>query len=85
MNTLKPFSEREIAYAAYASRQDFLRQQSCIERERRSIQQAFEEQSAALEAGRQALEAERQAKEVALAEVERLKALLKCVNLPAGS
>ncbi|WP_295457939.1 hypothetical protein [uncultured Thiodictyon sp.] len=102
MNTLKPSSEKEIAYEAYASRQDFLRQQSCIERERRSIQQAFVEQSAAFEAQRQALEAiqaerrviqaerqaielERQATKAALAEVERLKALPKDVNPPAGS
>ena len=92
MNTLKAFSEKEIAYEAYASRQDFQRQQSCIERERRSIQQAFAEQSAAfeaqrqvLEAQRQTLEAEREAKEAALAEVERLKALLKGVNPPASS
>ena len=92
MNTLKAFSEKEIAYEAYASRQDFLRQQSGIERERRSIQQAFMEKSAELEAERQAKvaawkekDSALKAKEAALAEVERLKALLKDVNPPAGS
>ena len=92
MNTLKAFSEKERAYDVYQARQDFLRQQRAIERERRSIQQAFEEQQQAFEEQRQALEEERQAKETALqakdaalAEVERLKALLKGDNPPVGS
>ena len=92
MNTLKAFSEKERAYDAYQARQDFLRQQRSIQRERRSIQQALEEERAALAqeraarlADRTAREAERQAKEAALAEVERLKALLKGSNPPATS
>lgn len=48
---------------AYQARQEYLRQQRGIQRE--------------LDEARAAKEAERQAKEAALAEVERLKALLK--------
>jgi predicted transposase/invertase (TIGR01784 family) len=98
MNTLKAFSEKERAYDTYQARQDFLRQQRSIQRERRSIQQALEDERAARDAERrakevawqekdaalQAQEAERQAKEAALAEVERLTALLKGGNPPGG-
>ena len=62
MSTLTAFSEKERAYHADQARQEFLREQRAIEQ--------------ALERERQAKEAERQAKEAALAEVERLKALL---------
>ena len=61
MSTLEAFSEKEHAYDRYRNRQDFLRQQSCIQGRLREAETALEEQSAALEAGRQALEAGRQA------------------------
>jgi predicted transposase/invertase (TIGR01784 family) len=77
MSTLKAFSEKEHAYHAYQSRQNYLRQQ-------RSIQRVLEEERAARElerqaketalrereAERQAREVERQAKEAALREIE---------------
>lgn len=63
MSTLNASSEKERAYHAYQARQEYLRQQRGIQRE--------------LDEARAAKEAERQAKEAALAEVERLKALLK--------
>ncbi|WP_295434681.1 Rpn family recombination-promoting nuclease/putative transposase [uncultured Thiodictyon sp.] len=63
MSTLKAFSEKEHAYDRYRTRQDFLREQSCIQGRLREAETALEEQSAALEAGRQALEAGRQALE----------------------
>ena len=61
MKILKQFSEKERDYFAYQSRQNYLRQQSTIQKE---------------------LEEERQEKQAALAEIERLKALLveKCGN-----
>jgi len=62
MNTLTEFSDKQHRYHAYQARLDYLRQQRSIEQE--------------LEEARQAEEAERQAKEAALAEVERLRALL---------
>lgn len=70
MSTLNAFSEKEREYHAYQARQEFLRQQ-------RGIQRELDEARAAEEAERRAKEAERRAKEAALAEVERLKALLK--------
>jgi predicted transposase/invertase (TIGR01784 family) len=76
MSTLNAFSEKERAYHAYQARQEFLRQQ-------RAIQQELEEARAATEAALQgkeaeeAKEAERKQKEAALAEVERLTALLR--------
>ena len=92
MSTLKAFSEQEHAYDRYQARQDFLREQSCIQGRLREAETALEERGAALKAERQALEAERQAKEAALqakeaalAEVERLKALLQEARPSAGS
>ena len=99
MSTLKAFSEQEHAYDRYQTRQDFLREQSCIQGRLREAETALEERGAALKAERQALEAERQAKEAerqakeaalqakdaVLAEVERLKALLQEARPAAGS
>ena len=99
MTTLKAFSDKERAYHVYQARQDFLRQQRSIQREldderaaRAAEQQAKE---AALQAQQDALqgqqaalqarEAERQAKEAALAEIERLKALLHDRDRPADA
>ena len=83
MSTLSAFSEKERAYHADQARQEFLREQRAIEqaleRERQAKEAALHAQEAerqAREAERQAKETERQAKEAALAEVERLKALL---------
>lgn len=77
MSTLKAFSEKERAYHAYQARQNFLRERQSIQSEledaRAARAAAVQEKDAAL----QAKEAERQAKDEALAEVERLKALLR--------
>ena len=70
MSTLQQFSEKERDYHAYQARLNYLRQQRTIEQERDDERQAKEE-------ALQAKEAERQAKEAALAEIERLKALLE--------
>ena len=63
MTTLRQFSEKERDYHAYQARQNYLRQQGTILHE--------------LDEERKEKEAERLAKEQALAEIERLKALLE--------
>ncbi len=91
MSTLKAFSEKERAYHVYQARQNYLREQRSIqhyletlqaekEQERAAKEAALQEKEVALqekEAARQEKEAERQAKEAALAEIARLKALLR--------
>jgi len=99
MTTLKAFSDKERAYHVYQARQDFLRQQRSIQREldderaaraaeRQAKEAALQAQQDALQgqqAALQAREAERQAKEAALAEIERLKALLHDRDRPADA
>jgi len=63
MSTLKVFSEKERAYHSYQARQNYLREQ-------RSVQRHLDDLSAKIES-------ERAAKEDALAEIERLKGLLR--------
>lgn len=88
MNTLRQFSEKEKNYFAYQARQDYIRQQNSIRLDsERKIEQERAEKEAAIqqgliekvekEAAIQREQAERTAKEAALAEIERLKALLK--------
>jgi hypothetical protein len=67
MSTLSQFSEKERDYHAYQARQNYLRQQRTIQFERDELEQQLNE--------------ERKAKEEALAEIERLKALLTKNNL----
>jgi hypothetical protein len=74
MSTLRQFSEKERDYWAYQARQDFLRQQGTMEYE------LDEERKAKLEAQKREQEALTQ-KQAALAELERLKALLAKYNL----
>ncbi len=74
MSTLSQFSEKERDYHAYQARQNYLRQQ-------RTIQHELDEERKAKEFERKEKEAERRAKEQALAEIERLKALLAKNNL----
>jgi predicted transposase/invertase (TIGR01784 family) len=90
MNTLCQFSEKERNYFAYQARQDFLRQQGTIlfekdealEREQAALEReqvALAEKQIALAREQAALEREQAAeaaKAAAIAEVERLKALL---------
>ena len=76
MSTLRQFSEKERDYDAYQARQNYLRQQ-------RTIQHELDEERKAKEFERKEKEAERCAKEEALAEIERLKALLAKNNLDA--
>ncbi|MEY4210023.1 MAG: hypothetical protein RLZ92_402 [Pseudomonadota bacterium] len=63
MSTLSQFSDKEKDYHAYQARQNYLRQQRTIQGERDEFKQKWD--------------AERRAKEDALAEIERLKALLE--------
>ena len=67
MNTLRQFSEKEKNYFAYQARQDFIRQQNSIRLDYESEIQAVKQRE----------QAERAEKEAALAEIERLKELLK--------
>ena len=67
MSTLSQFSEKERDYHAYQARQNYLRQQRTIQFESDELEQQLNE--------------ERKAKEEALAEIERLKALLTKNNL----
>jgi hypothetical protein len=83
MNTLCQFSEKERNYFAYQARQDFLRQQGTIlfEKDEALVQrdEALERERIAVEREQAALEREQAAqteKAAAIAEMERLKALL---------
>ena len=90
MSTLRQFSEKERDYHAYQARQNYLREQATIKKERDDLEQKLAEERKAKEAERlakekalntadQALQAKDQAlqaKNEALAEIERLKALL---------
>ena len=83
MNTLCHFSEKERNYFAYQARQDFLRQQGTIlfEKDEALVQrdEALERERIAVEREQAALEREQAAqteKAAAIAEMERLKALL---------
>ena len=67
--TLKTFSEKTRAYHQYQARQNYWRQQQ-------SIQNHLEALRTEVEQARAAEQRERAEKEVALAEIERLKALL---------
>ena len=69
--TLKRFSEKDRDYHAYQARQNYLRQQRTIQKELEQEQERQEKQ-AALQEKQVALQREA----AALAEVERLKALL---------
>ncbi len=60
---ISQFSDKERDYHAYQARQNYLRQQRTIQGERDEFKQKWD--------------AERRAKEDALAEIERLKALLE--------
>ena len=87
MNTLRQFSEKEKNYFAYQARQDYIRQQNSIRLDsERKIEQERTEKEAAIQreqAERTAKEAAIQREQKALAEVERLTALLK-TNHPKG-
>jgi predicted transposase/invertase (TIGR01784 family) len=83
MSTLKRFSEQEENYHRYRARLDYQREQETIRWEyEQSLAQLAEERAAkeqeraAKEAALQREEQEREAKQLALAEIERLKALL---------
>ncbi|MEI6415515.1 MAG: Rpn family recombination-promoting nuclease/putative transposase [Pseudomonadota bacterium] len=91
MGTLRQFSEKERDYHAYQARQNFLREQSCIQKERlaalqreeaalQALEQERQEKQAALQREEAAVRREvaaAQEKEAALQEIERLKALLE--------
>jgi predicted transposase/invertase (TIGR01784 family) len=80
MNTLRQFSEKEKNYFAYQARQDFIRQQNTIQFEYESaLQELREREQKERVEKNEALKREQLAlaeKEAALAEVEKLKALL---------
>ena len=91
MSTLKAFTEEEHAYDAYRARLDFLRVQRSIQRalneQRTALEAMTREKDAALQeknslvqeknAALQATAEARQATDAALAEVNRIKALLQ--------
>ena len=83
MNTLKRFSEKERDYHLYQARMNYLREQSAIRGDMEALERSLAEERAAKEAALAEQERERAAKEAALAEqaaalaeIERLKALL---------
>jgi hypothetical protein len=89
MSTLKGFSEKEREYHAYQARQNYLRQQSSIQRRLDELEaaairaQAEKEQArAAEEQARAGENAALQREAAAQAEIERLRRLLK--DLPGA-
>ncbi len=90
MNTLSTFSEKDQHYYQYQARQEYLREQRTIQHEleqaRRALLQANQREDAAKKREELALqekqaallreEATQQREELAMAEIERLKALL---------
>jgi hypothetical protein len=83
MNTLSAFSEKEHRYFQYQARQEYLRQQRTMQLESEEAKQreavALREKNIALQEKRAAQQREQvaqQREQAALAEVERLKALL---------
>lgn len=84
MSTLEQFSEKERNYHAYQARQNFLREQRALakereeaEREREQAEREREQERLAREQAERALAEERVKNAAALAEIERLKALLE--------
>jgi predicted transposase/invertase (TIGR01784 family) len=83
MSTLNTFSEKERQYHQYQARQEYLREQKTIQSEleetSRELMQARLREEAAKQselAAKQSEEAAQQREKAALAEIERLKALL---------
>jgi predicted transposase/invertase (TIGR01784 family) len=73
MSTLRQFSEKEKNYFAYQARQDFIRQQNTIRFEYESaLEKEIAEKNEAIERE----QAANQREQLALAEIEKLKALL---------
>ena len=66
MSTLRQFSEKERDYHAYQARQNYLREQATIKKERDDLEQKLGEERKAKEFERKEKEAERRAKEKAL-------------------
>jgi len=69
MSTLSTFSEKDQHYYQYQARQEYLREQ-------RTIQHELEQATRALLQANQREEAAKKREELAIAEIERLKALL---------
>ena len=63
MTTLRQFSEKERDYHAYQARQNYLREQATIKKERDDLEQKLGEERKAKEFERKEKEAERKAKE----------------------
>jgi len=83
MSTLSTFSEKDQHYYQYQARQEYLREQRTIQHEleqaRRALLQANQREQLALQEKQAAQlreEATQQREELAIAEIERLKALL---------
>ena len=75
MSTLSTFSEKDQQYYQYQARQEYLREQ-------RTIQSELEQANKREEAARNREEAANKREALALAEIERLKALLAQTVLP---
>ncbi len=76
MSTLQTFSEKERAYHRYQARQDYLRQQQSVQNYLNGLRTEVEQERATAQQERATAQQERAEKEAALAEIERLKALL---------
>ncbi len=83
MSTLTTFSEKDRQYHQYQARQEYLREQRTIQYELEQAEQTAQELTRELlqerqekEAAQQRAEAEKQRAETAIAEIERLNALL---------
>jgi hypothetical protein len=82
VSTLIEFSEKERAYHACQARQNFLRQQKSIAKRIETLTAEASRERLEKERERMEKERERMEKEAALAEIDRLRALLK--DSPTG-
>ncbi len=80
MSTLTTFSEKERQYHQYQARQEFLREQRTIQMELEQAGQAVLQERHEKEKALAEKQEAQQREEVALAEIERLKALLNQKN-----
>ncbi len=73
MKTLKSFSEKERQYHAYQARENYLREQSCIQKEREEAQAKIEEIQAKMKEERRLKDAALRVNDAKSKEIEQLK------------
>jgi len=76
MNTLSRFSEKDREYFKYQARQEYIRVQQALEQEKQELQQEKQAIQQEKQVIQQELQRTQLEKNAALAEIERLKALL---------